>query len=94
VLERGYYVAGSLPIVYPISVLWGGLLCGLGYWVSLAGMATYKSRMAAADGVAVLPGALFVTAMLITLVMFNLLWISADAADLFDWADLLDWIDN
>jgi hypothetical protein len=81
-------MAGSVPLVSAISVLWGALVCGLGYWAALAGMATYKSRMAAADGVAVLPCTFFVTTLVVTLGALNLLWISADAADLFDWADL------
>ena len=87
-------MAGSVPVVSAATVLWGALLCSLGCWVVLAGMATYKSEMAAADGVVVLPCMFFATTLLITLMALNLLWISADAADLFDWADLSDWIDN
>jgi hypothetical protein len=80
-------MAGSVPLISAIGVLWSGLLCGLGYWVVLAGMATYKSRMAAAGDVAVLPCIFFVTTLLVTLATLDLLWISTDAADLFDWID-------
>jgi len=53
----------------------------------MAGMATYKSRMAAANGIVVLSCIVFVTTLLVTLATLDLLWISADAADLFDWID-------
>jgi hypothetical protein len=78
-------MAGSVQIDSAISVLWGAILCGLGYWVFLAGIATYKSRMAAANGIAVLPCFLLVTTLLATLAMLNLLSMSADAMNLFDW---------
>jgi hypothetical protein len=87
-------MAGSVPIVSAISVLCGALLCGLGYWVILAGMATSKSRMAAADGVAVLPCIVFVTILLVTPAVHDLLWIPSDAWISADGGDLLDWIDN
>jgi hypothetical protein len=87
-------MAGSVPLVSAAIVFWGALLCSLGYWAFLAGMATYKSETAAADGVVVLPCVFFATTLLVTLTALNLLWISSDTADLFDWADLLDWIDN
>jgi hypothetical protein len=74
-------MAGNVEIVahLAVGVLWGAILCGLGYGALRATLAASRSRSAGGAGAALLICMIFIVAVLITL----------SIADIFH---ILDWI--